>query len=193
MTEAAADWYIVQTRSQGERRAATALRRAGYRVWIPKARRDVRNRRTGTWRRVHVQLMPGYILVRLTRLSHDGKPDWMALHTADGVVSVLGCGGSPTAFPRHLVRRMMIDQRRRRHDALHQNGSAMRKRQLERLYPAGSLVRINDGPFGGLSMTVTRIPGHSMITGDLTGWGLPVTVDAEHVVRIEEREQAKAA
>lgn len=183
------NWYIVETVPQGEYRAARALRRSGYRVYVPKMRRDERNRRTGRWRRVHVQLMPGYIFVRLTRYGHDGLPDWMALKTADGVTSVLGYGNSPTAFPRHLVREIMVAQRRRVHDDVHRNGD-MRRQQLESEFPVGTLARIVDGPFGGLTMVVTGIPNQAYVAGILTGWGVEIKVDAAHV---ERERTAKAA
>lgn len=178
-------WYVVQTSAQAERRVAKALRRLQYRAYVPQFRRDKQNPRTGRWTRSRRMLMPGYILVRLTRLCSDGLPDWMALHNTDGVLSVLGLSDGPRPVSRETVRQIMLAQRLGIFDDLRRMGKRARRKELEKQFPIGCKAHIRGGPFDDFVLTVTRV-SHMMVTGNtrILGREVSITAEAERLERI---------
>lgn len=185
MAKAGEAWFVVRTNIRCERRAARSLRAAGYRVYSPTFRKSVIHRRTKKRIIRRYALMPGYIFVRMTRLSRDGRPDWFALRGCDGVEAVLGIRGEPLAIPRQDVARMMAEQRSRKFDDVYVEKVSGRRRQkdLQATFKRGRRIRAKEGAFSGLDLTVRSVTSQGRILAMLELFGrlTPVEIDVEHV------------
>ena len=93
-------WFVVRTNIRCERRASRSLRAAGYRVYWPQMRKSSIHHRTKKRIFKRLGLLVGYVFVRMTRLSTDGRPDWYTLRSCDGVECVLGIDGKPISVRR---------------------------------------------------------------------------------------------
>lgn len=178
-------WFVVRTNIRCERRAARSLRAAGYRVYSPTFRKSVIHRRTKKRIIRRYSLMPGYIFVRMTRLSRDGRPDWFALRGCDGVEAVLGIKGEPLAVPRQDVILMMQAQRSHKFDNVYVEKVPARKRrkELEEIYKRGRYIRAKEGAFTGMYLTVESVTAQGRILAMLEVFGrlTPVEIDVEHI------------
>lgn len=154
-------WYIVRTNIRCEARAATTLRRARYRVYVPKLRKDIRHHRSKEWITKRFILFPRYIFVaQLVR-----RPDWFTLRQCDGVESVLGIDGVPYEVPRDTVARFLMAQRNGDFDL--REGNTISGRQRRALASArfrrGQAVRVLTGPFAGFAGHVESIEGRGIV------------------------------
>jgi transcription termination/antitermination protein NusG len=91
------EWYAIHTRSRHEKKVETELKRNGLESFLPM----VSQVRQWTDRKVQVDfpLFPGYVFVRMNL---DPKNHLRVLHT-NGVVTILGTGGRPTAIPEYQI------------------------------------------------------------------------------------------
>lgn len=101
-----ADWFIVRTNPQGEKKAATEIRRRGHRAYMPKVSRVKINRRTKEKSLVFRPLFTGYLLVRFVGVHYDD------LVNCQGVSGVLKrAGGAPATIPSRVIGALLRAQR----------------------------------------------------------------------------------
>jgi transcription antitermination factor NusG len=188
------EWYVIRTSIRGEDRAAKSLRQAGYRVYVPKMRKSIFQRRKKIWVTRHFGLMVRYIFVRMTRLSRDGRPDWYTLADCDGVESVLGIKGQPTAIPRDVVASFVRLQREHRFDEIrHVVVTNRQRRELAQArFRRNEAIRVLEGPFSGFAGHVTDVTARGAIRTMIEIFGrlTPVEFDAEQLENIDRTTEA---
>jgi transcriptional antiterminator RfaH len=125
-------WYAIQVRPRYEMISRQALEGKGYQVFLPTYQQRVPCKGAQSSSREEF-LFRGYLFCRLMADS-TGK-----MVTTPGVIRVLGCGGKATPIPDGEISDMQ---------RLIQSGMP---RQPWRYLPAGSMVRIEQGPLAGLT------------------------------------------
>lgn len=182
------DWVVVRTNIRCERRACRSLRAAGYKVYYPTFRKSVLHRRTKKRIIRRYSMMPGYILVRMTKL------DWFTLRRCDGVEAVLGVRGEPYAISTAEVAHMMQTQRSRKMDSVYVEKVSGKQRQkhLAGIYFKGRRVRAKEGPMAGMYLEVDSVTAQGRISAMMSLFGRLTPVEFEETA-IEPLDNALAA
>ncbi|MBT6511012.1 MAG: transcriptional activator RfaH [Rhodospirillaceae bacterium] len=162
-------WYVVQTKSQAESRAAQHLANQDFEAWLPEFLKKRRHaRRTETVRR---PLFPRYLFVRIDL----DAEQWRSVLGTVGVISLVG--GDPPA----PVADTVIEAIKARCDA----------QGLLRIDPGlglseGQGVRIAEGPLADLEGVFLEIDDQSRVAIllSLMGRRVRVQVDAGNVEAI---------
>jgi transcriptional antiterminator RfaH len=123
-------WYVVQTRTRLELRAAEELRRQGYDVFLPVYRKRRSHARRVTT--VPAALFPGYLFVTLA----PSQP-WRAINGTVGVVSLVSSRDAPAPIAADVVEGLLA---RRNAEGF----VALRPRQE---FALGDRVRVCTGTF----------------------------------------------
>lgn len=174
-------WYVVRTNVRCEDRAARSLRAERFRVYVPKMRKSVFQRRQRVMTVRHFALFNRYIFVTCRR----GAMDWYKLALCDGVESVLGINGKPAPVPDAEVAGFMLAQRRRAFDDV--RGTALSGRQKRELAKArfrrGARLKVLAGPFGGYAAHVVDITGQGAIKAmvEIFGRLTPVQFEMDQI------------
>ena len=128
-------WYVIHTKWAGETIAESNLQRQGYEVYLPRLAHAVRRR--GRLQERIVALFPRYLFLRLNERAQLLGP----VRSTTGVASVVRFGSSFATVPDQLIR--VLQARADSETGLH--------RMLPPALPTpGSIVKIADGPLGGL-------------------------------------------
>ena len=93
MAKLASSWYVVNTHTHQEERAATNLCRQGFRVWLPTYMRSIRHARRQS--SINAPVFPGYLFVHFDR---DTTP-WHPIRSTFGVRMIVSNDGRPTPVP----------------------------------------------------------------------------------------------
>jgi transcription antitermination factor NusG len=165
-------WYAVHTSVAAERRAAGGLVERGFEVYLPTATKWCRHARRKT--RVYRPLLVRYLFVAL-----DGdKPDFYGVRSVDGVESVVGICGQPSAIPYEAIEPLRMAEARGDFDLT-------KEHELVR-YSKGARVKIAGGVFTGFFAEFERLVGEKrakvvlMDLGRVIGGG-PIEVDLKHL------------
>lgn len=192
--ETAEQWFVVRTNIRCERRASRSLRAAGYRVYWPQMRKSSIHHRTKKRIFKRIGLLPGYVFIRMTRLSAKGQPDWYTLRGCDGVECVLGWDGKPYPVPREDVADMMLRQRQRKFDDVYLEKLARqgRLKALRKKYRRGAALRVVEGPFVGLHAEAQRFNDRGTVEALVRIFSqlVPVEFEAEQVEVIDTPREA---
>ncbi|PSH68578.1 hypothetical protein CU102_12500 [Phyllobacterium brassicacearum] len=84
-------WYVVRTNVKAEVKASENVRKAGYDVYYPRRRMEVKNKRTHTYTTRESALMPRYLFVGLSQ----ADMNFFKVRACDGVECILGVDGRP--------------------------------------------------------------------------------------------------
>lgn len=183
--DGADQWFVVRTNIRCERRASRSLRAAGYRVYWPQMRKSSIHHRTKKRIFKRIGLLTGYVFVRMTRLSTDGRPDWYTLRLCDGVECVLGVNGKPYSVSREEVADLMVRQRQRKFDDVYLEKLARqsRRKALIKKFRKGAPLRVMDGPFIGLTAKAQRVNDRGTIEALVKIFSqlVPVEFEAEQL------------
>ena len=126
-----ARWYVVQTHTHGENKAAMHLERQGYGVYLPRYLRRRRHaRRVDT---VAAPLFPRYLFVSVDMATQR----WRSIESTCGV-SRLVCNGDEPA----MIAQTVMEMLKRRED---DNGFIALGQQPR--FSVGAQVRVLDGVF----------------------------------------------
>jgi transcriptional antiterminator RfaH len=90
-------WYVAQTQVRCEERARLNLERQGFRVYLPRYRRERRHARRCDV--VRAPLFPGYVFVQLDLES----APWRSINGTFGVTHLVCRGERPAAVPEGIV------------------------------------------------------------------------------------------
>ena len=152
-------WYVVRTNIKCEDRAARNLRQAGYRVYLPKMRKDIVHHRTKKRITRSFVLFNRYLFVGVPA----EDPNWYKLRACEGVECVLGEDGPEgrryLPVPRETVASFVMAQRNldfdatRRAEIKRKEIGRTEKQTLKMRFPVGSRFRVkkdwqHDHPFG---------------------------------------------
>ncbi len=182
-------WYVVQTKIRCEDQAAKKLRQAGYRVYLPKMRKDIIHHRSKKRQTKYFVLFNRYIFVGVPAWQ---AVDWFRLTGCEGVDCVLGQDGPDgrkyLPVPRKMVLSFAAAQRNlefddtRRADLHRKKIGRTAKATLEIRFPQGSRFRVrrdwqHTHPFGGFYGNVIKVAGQQKIRAMLELFGSMVRVE----------------
>jgi transcription antitermination factor NusG len=132
------NWYVVSTRPRHEKTVVEQCQQRGVESFLPLyvAQRAWKTRKA----KVELPLFPTYLFVRMTLF------DRLKVLTIPSAVSLVSFGGVPATIPDRQI------------EAL---SNAVRSRNIEpyEYLSVGKRVRINDGPFEGLTGVIVRRQG----------------------------------
>jgi transcriptional antiterminator NusG len=140
------NWYCIVTSPCREYRARATLSRSGFGTYLPERRIERQHRRTKAWSEFIQPLMPGYLFAELPP-----DPNWWQIRRCDGVRGVLGVRDAegeewPSPVSSSLIERLSAAQLAMEFDDTRAARAARAEPEPDP-WPAGSTVRITDGPF----------------------------------------------
>ena len=130
-TESKGAWYVVATRPKQESIARDHLTHQGYRVLLPEI--SLKKRRQNRWVAVVEPLFPGYLFVQITF----GQDDPAPIHSTRGCRNLVRFGEHHPPVPAAVLEVLM-----RQANSVTEGGP---------LFVAGERVRVDSGPFAGVT------------------------------------------
>ncbi|PAP94510.1 transcription termination/antitermination protein NusG [Mesorhizobium wenxiniae] len=165
-------WYVVQSSVSSERKASDELKRAGYDVFCPVWRKEIRHNRTKKWTTREFPLFCRYMFVRLA------APDRCSeLDDVDGVDKVLRVQGVPVPVDDDVIVRI-----RRAVDS----GAFDETREHGYRLHAGDKVRIAEGQFLGLEGLIDAVKDSrkAKVLVSIFGRSVPTTIELENLAKV---------
>lgn len=164
-TQRKAEWFVVQTNPQCEKKADGELRRAGLRVYLPKRTYEVRDRKAAEGKKVKFRpLLIGYLFIRFPDQMHDnwGHPQFGIVRACQGVkgfVRVANAIGEwePIGIPDKDVTDFMRRQRKREFGRPTVINRAHCLAELRQTFKPGYHVRVVSGPLASFIATLERL------------------------------------
>jgi transcription antitermination factor NusG len=196
-----ANWYAVRCNIKCEDKAERNLRDAGFRTYAPWQHFERFSKRKTVWIQHRTRIVPRYIFVE----TPEGFAAFNHIRKCEGVEHILGPvehrqPGDRYARLAHRPRPLSAEETRQllavmaaednfefdetRAGKLHRREIGKTKRETTRMkYPAGTRVRINDGPFATFKGEVTNVNGrgHIEVLVNLFGRLSPVELETEQV------------
>ena len=164
-TQAEGAWYVVATRPRQELVARDHLTRQGYRVLLPEI--SLKKRRQSRWVPVVEPLFPGYLFVQLAFGQDDAAP----IRSTRGCRDLVRFGEHHPPVPAIVLEALMGQT-----DSVTEGGP---------LFTAGEAVRIEDGPFAGLTAVFDMPKGddRAQVLLEMLGKVQQVVVDSDHLAK----------
>lgn len=165
-------WYVVQSSVSSERKASDELKRAGYDVFWPVWRKEIKHNRTKKWTTREFPLFCRYMFVRLA-----GPDQCSELDDVDGVDKVLRVQGFPVPVDDATIVRI-----RRAVDS----GAFDETREHGYRLHAGDKVRIAEGQFLGLEGLIDAVKDSRKAKVLVSIFGRPVrtTIELENLAKV---------
>ena len=138
------DWYVIHTKPRQESRALYNLDSQGYRCFLPMIPRQKIKR--GLIDIEPEALFPRYLFIQLD--TNQSAKSWGPIRSTLGVSKLLTFGGIPAKAPGQLV------------DMLQESVEKL-KNQPSKLFQAGDLLLVRQGPFAGLEAVFEMEDGES--------------------------------
>lgn len=164
---AGARWYVVQTQTNGETKAAQNLQRQGYEIYLPRYLKRRRHARKLDFSAK--PLFPRYMFVAVNMATQR----WRSIQSTFGVSRLVCNGDDPAAVPEGVV-----DALRRRED----EKGFVRLEQTPTFTP-GDKVRVLAGAFMDSAGLFDTIADHDRVSIllDMLGRKVRVMLDADLV------------
>ncbi|ESZ07166.1 MULTISPECIES: transcription termination/antitermination NusG family protein [unclassified Mesorhizobium] len=165
-------WYVVESAPSAERKARDELVRAGYDVFWPFWRKEIKHHRTKKWVMKDFALFVRYGFVRLA------SPDRCSeLGDIDGVNKVLRVQGFPVPVNDDVVVRIRRAVDSGAFDETREHGYRLR---------AGDKVRIAEGQFLGLEGLIDAVKDNrkAKVLVSIFGRSVPTSVDLENLAKV---------
>ncbi len=163
------DWFLVQSKPRQEGQAEQRLAEQGFAVYLPRLRRP--RRRQSRWADVVEPLFPRYLFVGLVC----GEQSMAPIRSTPGVGNIVRFGSEYRAVPTGLVAAL----RARERDGLHQL-------LLSDAIRPGDLVRVEEGPFAGLTGVFRSLRGEdrALVLLDLLGQQSRIELPQGYLTRL---------
>ena len=160
-------WYVVQTHSMAEEKAAFNLKRQGYKIYLPRYLKKRSHARRVDW--VGKPLFPRYLFVELD----PGATRWRAIRSTIGVSQFICQGDVPAPVPDGIVEEIISRENEDGYVGLCQ----------ETLFKKGQAVEITGGPMAETSAIFDCVNDSDRVTVlmDLMGRQARVRVPLEAV------------
>ena len=164
-TQAEGAWYVVATRPRQESVARDHLTRQGYSVLLPEI--SLKKRRQSRWVPVVEPLFPGYLFVQLAFGEDDAAP----IRSTRGCRDLVRFGEHYPAVPATVLNAL--------------TGQTASVTESGPLFTAGETVRIEDGPFAGLTAVFDMPKGddRAQVLLEMLGKVQQVVVDSDHLAK----------
>ena len=137
------DWFLLQTKSREELRAAENLGRQEVESFCPM----IRVEKIARGKRIEALevLFPGYLFVQIGAASASAT----SIRSTRGVSNFVSSGGAPIKVPSDLI------------DQLKDRASVQKDQIMSSLPKAGEKMNIMDGPFRGLNAVFYQSDGNN--------------------------------
>jgi transcriptional antiterminator NusG len=172
-------WYVIRTNIKCEDKAERNLREAGFGTYAPWQRFEKWNRRKNKHILHERRIVPRYLFVEVGNRAINEVP-WGVIRACEGVESVLGVNGRPVPLSERSASRqgfsdieklqaIMEAEAQRvfdetREGKLYRREIGKTKKETTRMkFPAGTKVRINDGPFATFGGEISNVTGKGML------------------------------
>ena len=158
-------WYVVATRPKQESIARDHLTRQGYRVLLPEIR--IKKRRQSRWVLLVEPLFPGYIFVQIAF----GRDDPAPIRSTRGCRDLVRFGEHHPPVPAAVLEVLI--------------GQANSVTECGPLFVAGESVRVDSGPFSGLTAVFDMPKGddRAQVLIEMLGRVHQVVVDADQLTK----------
>ncbi len=121
-------WYVVRTNVKAEVKASDNMRKAGYDVYYPRRRMEMKNKRTHTYATRESALMPRYLFVGLPQSDRN----FFKVRNCDGVECILGVDGPPERISAEHVEAIYLAEIEMQFDDTRAAGSIENRMQSRR-------------------------------------------------------------
>lgn len=164
-TQAEVAWYVVATRPKQESIARDHLVRQGYRVLLPEI--SLKKRRQRRWVAVTEPLFPGYLFVKIAF----GEDDTAPIRSTRGCRYLVRFGEHRPPVPAEVLKALM--------------GQAASLTEGGPLFTASETVRLENGPFAGLTAVFDMPKGddRAQVLIDMLGKAQQVEVDTDQLTK----------
>ena len=164
-SQAEGAWYVVATRPRQESIARDHLTRQGYRVLLPEI--SLKKRRQNRWVPLVEPLFPGYLYVQLAFGQDDAAP----IRSTGGCRYLVYFGEHHPTVPAMVLQALA--------------GQAASVTGGGPLFTAGETVRMESGPFAGLTAVFDMPKGddRAQVLIEMLGKVLRVEVDSDHLAK----------
>ena len=149
-------WYVVRTNVKAEAKASENIRKAGYDIYYPRSRMEVKNKRTHTYTMRESALMPRYLFIGLPQVERN----FFKVRTCDGVECILGVDGHPARISAEHVEAIYLAEIDMQFDDRKQEAKS-KKASTDMQFPKGEGILVTDSlnpfaMFGGVVQEVTK-------------------------------------
>lgn len=177
-------WYVVRTNVKAEQKASDNIRKAGYDVYVPRRRVEVKNQRTHTYTTKELALMPRYLFAAFR--SRDAN--FYRIVGCDGVECILSIDGNPVRVSGESVETIFLAERDMAFDdtraaRIHRREeAATAKENSARRFPVGKDIFVTDegNPFASLNGIVNEITKAGRIIALIELFGRMTPVEFDH-------------
>lgn len=180
-------WYVVRTNVKCEEKASENIRKAGYDVYYPHRRVEVKNRRTHTYTTRESALMPRYLFLGLPQ---DNR-NFFKVRGCDGVECILGVDGRPVRISADHVEAIYLAEVDMQFDETraarvhHKEEARSRKAKTEDEFSPGRPIFVTErgnpfAAFGGIVDAVTNA-GRVIALLNIFGRMTPVEFEARQL------------
>lgn len=158
-------WYVVATRPNQESIARDHLTRQGYRVLMPEIR--MKKRRQSRWVAVVEPLFPGYLFLQIAF----GQDNTAPIRSTRGCRDLVRFGEHHPPIPEEVLEALM--------------GQAASVTEGGPLFAIGETVRLESGPFAGLTAVFDMPKGNdrAQVLIEMLGSVQQVLVDADQLAK----------
>ena len=167
-TQTEGAWYVVATRPKQESIARSHLARQGYRVLLPEI--SLRKRRQSRWVAVVEPLFPGYLFVQIAFGREDASP----IRSTRGCRDLVRFADHHPPVPEVVLKAL--------------TGQAASITEGGPLFTAGEPVRIENGPFAGLTAVFDMPKGddRAQVLLEILGKVQRLVVDSDQLAKHSE-------
>jgi transcriptional antiterminator RfaH len=141
-----ANWAVASTQPHRELIAIQNLDRQGFKSYCPMIAKRIRQ--VHKWKDVRRPLFPGYVFIAL----EDSRRQWRPILSTYGIKQLICHGNRPSFLDRGFVECLQDREK---------NGAVV---SLEEPLTNGQQVRLNRGPFDGLTATIIGLDQKSRVT-----------------------------
>jgi transcription antitermination factor NusG len=176
-------WYVVRTNVKCEEKASDNIRKAGYDVYYPRSRVEVKNKRTHTYTTRESALMPRYLFVGLPQ----ADKNFLKVRSCDGVECILGVDGRPARISADHVEAIYLAEVDMQFDdtraaRIHRKeGARSKKAKTEDEFSPGRSVFVTErgNPFATFGGTVEAVTNAGRVIALLNIFGRMTPVEFE--------------
>ena len=138
-------WYVIKTKPNQEKRAASNLQNQKFKVFIPEIKREKRVR--GRLVTLNEPFFPSYIFINF----NIEKDHWFKINNSYGVSKLLSIGGTPQQIKDNFINSLM--------------SFINNEEYIENLFSfkTNQNVKIKDGPFEGFLASVVKKVGKDRV------------------------------